>query len=141
MTSINVTRNLIGTQYESGALISYQGMPTEIILRVGISFVSVEQACANAEEEVGDASFEDIVARSKALWNEKLSRVEVDLANTPVNVTEMLYTSLYRSFLTPVCFLTLKLPFSVLMVHRTMQQARLKLSSRAQRTLTSTPCE
>jgi putative alpha-1,2-mannosidase len=93
MTSINVTRNLIGAQYESGALISYKGTPAEIVLRVGISFVSVEQACQNAEEEVGDASFEDIVQRSKDLWNEKLSRVELDVVNTPANVTEMFYTS------------------------------------------------
>ena len=88
--------------YESGALFSYEGNPTEINMRVGISFVSVDQACANAESEVGDASFEEIVARSKALWNEKLSKVEIDLANTPANITEMLYSSLYRASLTPV---------------------------------------
>jgi putative alpha-1,2-mannosidase len=93
MTSINVTRNLIGSQYESGALISYSGNPKEVVLRVGVSFVSAEQACQNAEEEVGDASFEEIVDRSKALWNEKLGRVELDLVNTPVNITEMFYTS------------------------------------------------
>lgn len=101
-TRINVTRNLIGASIQSGALFSYEGQPTEIIVRVGISFRSVEQACQNAEEEVGTASFEEIVDRSKALWNEKLGKIELDLANTPANVTEMLYSSLYRSFLTPV---------------------------------------
>ena len=102
VTSLNLTRNLIGGVYESGALFSYEGDPTEINIRVGISFVSTDQACANAEGEVGDTSFEDIVAQSKALWNEKLSKVEIDLKNTPANVTEMLYSSLYRASLTPV---------------------------------------
>lgn len=97
-----MTRNLIGGVYESGALFSYEGDPTEINMRVGVSFVSTEQACANAESEVGDASFEDIVAQSKALWNEKLSKIELDIANTPANVTEMFYSSLYRGSLTPV---------------------------------------
>ncbi|KAJ3538305.1 hypothetical protein NM688_g6540 [Phlebia brevispora] len=100
-TTLNFTRDLIGDDYESGALFSFKNDPETVIARVGISFVSVEQACANAENEIGDTPFEDIVAQSKALWNEKLSRIELDLANTPLNVTEMFYSSFYRSFLTP----------------------------------------
>ena len=102
LTSLNLTRNLIGGVYESGALFSFAGNPSEINIRVGVSFVSTDQACANAESEVGDAAFEDIVDQSKALWNEKLSKIEIDLKNTPANVTELLYSSLYRASLTPV---------------------------------------
>lgn len=101
-TQLNFTRNLIGGVYQSGALFSFKGTPQEILLRVGISFRSTDQACSNAETEVGTSSFDEIVTQSKALWNEKLSKIEVDVANTPANVTEMLYSSLYRSFLTPV---------------------------------------
>ncbi|TBU45769.1 glycoside hydrolase family 92 protein [Dichomitus squalens] len=100
-TSLNLTRNLIGGVYESGALFSYEGEPTKINIRVGVSFVSVDQACANAESEVGTSSFEEIVAQSQALWNEKLSKIEIDIKNTPANVTELLYSSLYRGSLTP----------------------------------------
>ncbi|KAI9062844.1 glycoside hydrolase family 92 protein [Trametes sanguinea] len=101
LTHLNLTRNLIGGVYESGALFSYDGNPEQVNIRVGISFVSTDQACANAESEVGNASFEEIMAQSKALWNEKLSKVEIDLKDTPANVTEMLYSSLYRASLTP----------------------------------------
>jgi putative alpha-1,2-mannosidase len=101
-THLNVSRNLIGTSIQSGALFSFDGNPSEVVFRVGVSFKSADQACANAEEEVGDATFEDIVTRSKTLWNEKLSKIEIDLQNTPANVTEMLYSSLYRASLTPV---------------------------------------
>ncbi|EKM54203.1 glycoside hydrolase family 92 protein [Phanerochaete carnosa HHB-10118-sp] len=101
LTQLNFTRNLIGGVYQSGALVSFQGTPETITIRVGVSFVSADQACANAESEVGDSSFEDIVAQSVALWNEKLSKIEIDLAHTPPNVTEMFYSSLYRAFLTP----------------------------------------
>ncbi|KAF8070109.1 glycoside hydrolase family 92 protein [Lyophyllum atratum] len=103
-THLNLTLNLIGGIYQSGALFSYDINPPakpQIIIRVGVSFRSTEQACANAETEVGDASFEDILARAKAEWQEKLSKVEIDIANTPANVTEMLYSSLYRASLTP----------------------------------------
>ena len=103
MTHLNLSRNLIGGDpYQSGALFSYKNNPETVIIRVGVSFVSTQQACENAENEVGTSSFEDIVNQSKALWQDKLSRIEIDVANTPANVTEMLYSSLYRSFLTPV---------------------------------------
>ncbi|KAG5638061.1 hypothetical protein H0H81_002095 [Sphagnurus paluster] len=103
-THLNLTLNLIGGVYQSGALFSYDVDPLsvpQITLRVGVSFRSAEQACANAESEVGDASFERIWERAKAEWQEKLGRVEIDVTNTPANVTEMLYSSLYRASLTP----------------------------------------
>jgi putative alpha-1,2-mannosidase len=96
---------LIGDVYQSGALFSYAGHPKQVNIRVGVSFLSAEQACANAESEIGSSSFNDIVAKAKALWQEKLSKIEIDIANTPANITEMLYSSLYRASLTPVgCF-------------------------------------
>ncbi|KAI0771834.1 family 92 glycosyl hydrolase [Irpex lacteus] len=77
-TQLNFTRNLIGEVYQSGALFSFKAPPKRY------TFV-------NAETEVGTSSFDEIVAQSKALWNEKLSKIEIDVANTPAN----------RSFLTP----------------------------------------
>ncbi|KAK7052309.1 glycoside hydrolase family 92 protein [Favolaschia claudopus] len=100
-THLNLTLNLIGGVYQSGALFSFDNTPAQVNLRVGVSFVSTDQACANAESEVGSSSFEDIHEAAKALWNEKLSKIEIDVPNTPENVTEMLYSSLYRAALTP----------------------------------------
>jgi putative alpha-1,2-mannosidase len=102
MTHLNLSLNLIGGVYQSGALFSYSGQPKQVNIRVGVSFVSVDQACSNAEEEVGNASFDDIHDQAKALWQEKLSKIEIDIAGTPPNITEMLYSSLYRASLTPV---------------------------------------
>ncbi|CAK5281274.1 unnamed protein product [Mycena citricolor] len=100
-THLNLSLNLIGGVYESGALFSFDGNPKQVDIRVGISFVSTDQACANAESEVGSSSFEDILAQAKSLWNDKLSKIEIDVPHTPQNVTELLYSSLYRSSLTP----------------------------------------
>ncbi|KAL1738916.1 glycoside hydrolase family 92 protein, partial [Schizophyllum fasciatum] len=100
-THLNLTRSLIGDRYESGALFSYAGDATEVTIRVGVSFVSTEQACANAETEVSSATFDEVWASARSLWNEKLSRVAIDVGGTPANITEMLYSSLYRANLTP----------------------------------------
>ena len=93
----------IGVAYQSGALFSYDNNPKTVNIRVGVSFRSVDQACANAESEIGSSSFEEIESQAKVLWQEKLSKIEIDVGGTPPNITEMLYSSLYRSFLTPVC--------------------------------------
>ena len=103
---LNLTAILKGGAYESGALFSYAGQPREIIIRVGVSFKSVEQACANAETEIGSSSFEDILGQARPLWQEKLKKIEIDVANTPADITEMLYSSLYRASLTPVCMMS-----------------------------------
>ncbi|EIM82754.1 glycoside hydrolase family 92 protein [Stereum hirsutum FP-91666 SS1] len=104
MTHLNLSVNLIGgTPYESGALFSFSNSPSTILIRVGVSFVSSAQACANAESEIGDATFEEVWDASRSAWNERLRKIEVDfeLGGTPENVTEMLYSSLYRASLTP----------------------------------------
>ncbi|KAH6906323.1 glycosyl hydrolase [Coprinopsis sp. MPI-PUGE-AT-0042] len=104
LTRLNLTLNLIGGIYQSGALFSLTPEdPEENVLniRVGISFRSVEQACSNAESEVGSASFEEIRERARGLWQEKLKRIEIDVPGSPPNITQMFYSSLYRSFLTP----------------------------------------
>lgn len=101
----NLTRLFVAQQ--TGALFSFADYPkTEdggavITLRVGISYNSADQACANAEEEVGDSwDFDAIVAKSRADWNSKLNRIRLDPA-TNSTIAELFYSSLYYSFLTP----------------------------------------
>jgi len=101
-THLNLSINLMGGEpYQSGALFSYAGNPTKVNIRVGVSFQSTEQACANAESEVGSASFDEIHQRAISLWNEKLGKLEIDVGMTDPNVTELLYSSMYRASLTP----------------------------------------
>ncbi|KAI0254149.1 glycosyl hydrolase family 92-domain-containing protein [Lactifluus subvellereus] len=90
-TRLNLSVSLIGGVIESGALFSFTGTPTptQVTIGVGISFLSEQQACANAESEIG-IMFEETVAQRKAL-----------VAHTPPNVTELLYSSLYHASLTP----------------------------------------
>ncbi|KAF8813953.1 glycoside hydrolase family 92 protein [Phlegmacium glaucopus] len=100
-THLSFPRNLIGDEYQSGALFSYDNNPKTVNIRVGVSFRSQDQACANAESEIGSSSFEEIEGQAKTLWQEKLSKIEIDVRGTPPNITEMLYSSLYRASLTP----------------------------------------
>jgi Glycosyl hydrolase family 92 len=54
------------------------GTQTAILARVGVSFISPEQACNNAEEEIPDFDFERVHQENRAQWNELLGRIQVD---------------------------------------------------------------
>lgn len=95
------------TAQQAGALFSFENYPQSedggavITLRVGVSYNSAAQACANAEEEIGpDWDFDATVAKARAGWNAKLNRFRLDPA-TDSTIAELFYTSLYYSFLTP----------------------------------------
>jgi putative alpha-1,2-mannosidase len=45
----------------------------QILLRVGVSFISVEQACRNAETEMPDFDFDKMLQAAENVWREKLS--------------------------------------------------------------------
>ena len=68
-------------------------------LRIGISFVSVENAKLNLEQEVGSRSFEQVRQQAEKTWEALLSKVEVK-GGTPKQ-KQLFYSCLYRSFLWP----------------------------------------
>lgn len=68
---------------------------SSILARVGISLISTDQACANAEEEIPDWDFERVVADSQDMWRDILGRVRVDAGSVDRNTTELLYSSVW----------------------------------------------
>lgn len=68
-------------------------------LKIGLSFVSIENAKQNLEAEIGNKSFAQIAAQGKEKWEKLLSTIQVK-GGTPKQ-KEMLYSCLYRSFLWP----------------------------------------
>ncbi|KAL9938972.1 hypothetical protein V8E36_001785 [Tilletia maclaganii] len=114
-THANLTQNSIGSDpIQSGALVAFNPAASsskkkskdaandvQITVRIGLSYVSADQACNNAEEEIGsDWDFDRIKASSRAQWNEKLNRIAIS-PNTSDEVARMFYSSMYRSFLSP----------------------------------------
>ncbi|MCA9711669.1 MAG: GH92 family glycosyl hydrolase, partial [Myxococcales bacterium] len=75
--------------------------PMVVELRVGISYLSMEQAAANLEASL-PGSFEQTRAAAEAAWEPELSRVRV--AGGTDDQRRMLYTGLYHAWLTPTLF-------------------------------------
>lgn len=80
----------------SGALLTFQPAPSgasSILVRVGVSFISSAQACANAEEEISDWDFERVHSSALAEWNELLGRVQVDPTGVDKETLQLFYSS------------------------------------------------
>lgn len=79
-----------------------------ILMRMGTSFISAEQALINMQREVGSPlTFEEVAAESKEEWRSTLSRVdvnEIDASYSSQEQTDLLttfYSTLYRASLFP----------------------------------------
>ena len=77
--------------------------PGETIeVRVGTSFLSIEQARKNLQKEMPAWNFGDVRRQLRNVWNERLSRFQVEGATDREKTR--LYTALYHSLLYPRVF-------------------------------------
>jgi predicted alpha-1,2-mannosidase len=89
------------SESERGAYAEFK--PGETVdVRVGTSFLSIDQARANLEREMPEWNFDAVRQRLRATWNEKLSRMQVDGATDKEKTR--LYTALYHALLYPRVF-------------------------------------
>ena len=73
-----------------------------VALRVGTSFISIDQARANLQQEIPGWDFDAIRHKLHAAWEEKLRRLQVDGATEREKTR--LYTALYHALLYPRMF-------------------------------------
>ncbi len=68
----------------------------QVAVRVGVSFISVEQARQNLNNEIPDGTtLEETAEKSRAAWAEKLDRIKVDGASQEEN--QIFYTAVYHA--------------------------------------------
>ncbi|EPE25166.1 Six-hairpin glycosidase [Glarea lozoyensis ATCC 20868] len=72
-----------------------------VLSRVGISWISKEQACRNVNEQIPEtATFDNVVQATKDAWNSQIFS-KVTTTSTNASNLELLYTSLYHMNLLP----------------------------------------
>ena len=90
---------LCGNAFHTGAVVGFSTKRgQEVHARVASSFISIEQAEQNLLE-LGEDSFETIVAKGRDSWNGVLGRVDVSGGTT--DQLRTFYSCLYRSLLFP----------------------------------------
>lgn len=66
-------------------------------VRVGISYISTDQAHRNLEREIPESGFDKVRAKGHEVWNQALGRIQI-VGGTEAQRT-IFYTALYRSLL------------------------------------------
>ena len=75
------------------------GTPSSIVMRIGTSFISAEQALRNVRQEIGEHGLEEIRRQATTMWSASLNKVRVTGGTTEQRRT--FYSCLYRTHLFP----------------------------------------
>ena len=70
----------------------------QVEVRIGTSFINMEQARRNLQEEIGDKSFETVMKETAADWDEGMSKITIEASE---DTKAIFYTSLYNCMQTP----------------------------------------
>lgn len=83
-----------------GAYMSYSFVTeTELLVKVGISYVSIENARQNIDFEMSDFDFDQVSAIAKKEWNDALSVIEVEGGTNDQKT--IFYSALYHTLIHP----------------------------------------
>ncbi|KAJ5082212.1 hypothetical protein N7532_011255 [Penicillium argentinense] len=99
-----VTRGFNNFYIQAGGWMSFL-RPDDgtITARVGVSFISTEQACSNAESEVSDpiSGFEKSQEQAKQAWSQKLSPIKITPGGVSDDMLGAFWSGVYRTMLSP----------------------------------------
>jgi predicted alpha-1,2-mannosidase len=102
----NSGKEITGTEAKGNAItgilsFQIQGNHT-ILLKVGISPVSEDNAMANIKNEIQGWNFNKIVTQAHDAWNHELGKITIKTGN--IEQLRTFYTALYHAFIAPVTF-------------------------------------
>ncbi|MBW8324483.1 MAG: GH92 family glycosyl hydrolase [Prolixibacteraceae bacterium] len=81
-----------------GAFVTFRTKENEqILVKVGVSYTSIEGARKNLNAEIPDWDFDGIRNKASEIWNKELSRVKIEGATD--DQKEIFYTAMYHSLL------------------------------------------
>ncbi|HJQ31305.1 MAG TPA: GH92 family glycosyl hydrolase [Pyrinomonadaceae bacterium] len=88
---------------KTGGFVTFAAAPSNVVrIKVGVSYVSVENARANLRAESAGWDFERARNAARARWNEALSRMEA--RGGAEGERRVFYTALYHALLHPTTF-------------------------------------
>jgi putative alpha-1,2-mannosidase len=96
-----ISRSINGYPLPGGAFNRFEKADNGILARVGVSLISSEQACSNAEKEISDFDFDKVHRAAKSLWREKLSPIKVSTNGITGDMLTNFYSGIYRTMVNP----------------------------------------
>ena len=99
-----VTRGFNNFYLQAGGYMSFD-RPDDgtVTARVGVSYISSNQACSNAESEIPDPEndFQRLTSTAEEAWREKLSPIKVTAGGVSDDLLSAFWSGIYRTMLSP----------------------------------------
>ncbi|PVI07814.1 glycoside hydrolase family 92 protein [Periconia macrospinosa] len=105
--SIYITRGFNLFYLQGGGFVRFKGpISGPVSARMGVSFISTDQACSNAEKEIPgpDYDFNALIKTGKDAWREKLAPVSIEPGNADDNLLTSFWSAVYRTMISPQDF-------------------------------------
>ena len=99
-----ITRGINGYPLPGGAFTRFEASTSNntILARVGVSFISNDQACQNAETEIPDFDFAGTQQKAENIWRNQLSPITVTPGNgTGDAIQTIFWSGVYRTMINP----------------------------------------
>ena len=74
----------------------------QVLVRIGLSAVSIDGAKKNLEKEIPYFAFDKVRMTAESIWNDELGKIQIESRNE--NLKKIFYTALYHSLITPNLF-------------------------------------
>ncbi|EMD67251.1 glycoside hydrolase family 92 protein [Bipolaris sorokiniana ND90Pr] len=90
-------------QRPSGGWVQFE-KPTQnkqMLVRVGVSLVSEDQACANAEREIPSFDFDGAVKAADTAWRSKLDVITIESGGVDGSFLTSFWSGVYRTMISP----------------------------------------
>ena len=92
-----------GSGEDAGADINFGNIKNQPVeLKIGISFVSLENARQNLDAEAGQLNFEEVRDATRNTWEASLAKIKIETPDPEIKT--IFYTALYHSMIMPTDF-------------------------------------
>ncbi|KAJ5246787.1 Alpha-1-2-mannosidase [Penicillium chermesinum] len=99
---LKISRGINGYPLPGGGFVRFKSPSDgQVQARVGLSFISSDQACSNAESEIPDFDFEKLHQDAIDQWTEKLKPIRVSRNVVHPSVLTNFYSGIYRTMVNP----------------------------------------
>jgi len=100
--TLTISRSINGYPLPGGAFVRFQNPGEDgILARVGVSFISSDQACSNAESEIPSFDFDATHTAAETAWRDKISPIVVETTGVDVSILKNFYSGIYRTMVNP----------------------------------------
>ena len=106
MIVTDVVAGLPSRESKDGAValrLTRMGEGEELLVRMGMSFISSQQACSNAEAEIPTFDFETVSQSSISQFEDLLNRIRVNTTNVPEDILILFYSSVTLTHIHLTC--------------------------------------